>query len=93
MLSQLAAQSIWAIGSTFKSAPKPFKQCFIIGAIFRNQLIIAAHALLPEHSEEFYSEALEAISSAVEPAKPRKSLNFKNCDFWCSWLCVGFLLK
>nr|CAD2156157.1 unnamed protein product [Meloidogyne enterolobii] len=79
MLQQLAAQSIWAIGSTFKSAPKPFKQCFIIGAIFRNQLIIAAHALLPEHSEEFYTEALEAISNAVEPAKPRKIItDFEN---------------
>ncbi|KAL7073867.1 hypothetical protein ACQ4LE_007014 [Meloidogyne hapla] len=79
MLQHLAGQSIWAIGSTFKSAPRPFKQCFIIGAIFRNQLIIAAHALLPQHSEEFYIEALEAIANAIDPAKPRKIItDFEN---------------
>jgi hypothetical protein len=76
LLQQLAGQITWAIGGAFKSAPNPFKHCFIIGAIFRSQLIIAGHALFTENSEQYYIEALEAIANAIKPAKPRRGLKF-----------------
>nr|CAD2145609.1 unnamed protein product [Meloidogyne enterolobii] len=79
MLQQLAGQTTWAIGSSFKLAPVPFKHCFVIGALFRSQLIVAAHALLTENSEQSYIEALDAVASAIKPAKPRRIItDFEN---------------
>nr|CAD2147780.1 unnamed protein product [Meloidogyne enterolobii] len=72
MLQQLAGQTTWTIGASFKVAPAPFKHAFVIGTIVRSQLIVAAHALLTENSEQFYIEALNAVSAAVRPTKPRR---------------------
>ncbi|CAK5024843.1 unnamed protein product [Meloidogyne enterolobii] len=79
MLQQLAGQTTWTIGSSFKLAPAPFKHCFVIGTIVRSQLIVAAHALLTENSEQFYIEALNAVVAAIRPAKPRRVItDFEN---------------
>uniref|UniRef100_A0A914NUS1 MULE transposase domain-containing protein n=1 Tax=Meloidogyne incognita TaxID=6306 RepID=A0A914NUS1_MELIC len=72
MLQQLAGQTTWTIGASFKVAPAPFKHAFVIGTIVRSQLIVAAYALLTENSEQFYIEALNAVSVAVRPTKPRR---------------------
>jgi len=74
MLQQLAGQTTWTIGASFKLAPSPFKHSFVIGTIVRSQLIVAAHALLSENSEQFYIEALNAVAAAVRPTKPRRSI-------------------
>ena len=78
MLQQLAGQTSWTIGSSLKLAPAPFKHSFVIGTIVRSQLIVAAHALLSENSEQFYIEALNAVAAAVRPTKPRRSIFFYN---------------
>jgi len=74
MLQQLAGQTTWTIGTSFRLIPAPFKYCFVIATVLRSQLIVAAHALLTENSEAFYMEALDAIAAAVKPTKPRRSI-------------------
>jgi len=76
MLQQLAGQTTWTIGASFKLAPSPFKYSFVIGTIVRGQLIVAAHALLTENSESFYMEAMDAVAGPVKPTKPRRSIFF-----------------
>uniref|UniRef100_A0A915NRF8 MULE transposase domain-containing protein n=1 Tax=Meloidogyne floridensis TaxID=298350 RepID=A0A915NRF8_9BILA len=79
MLQQLAGQTTWTIGTSFRLIPAPFKYCFVIATVLRSQLIVAAHALLTENSEAFYMEALDAISAAVKPTKPRRIItDFEN---------------
>uniref|UniRef100_A0A914NNT2 MULE transposase domain-containing protein n=1 Tax=Meloidogyne incognita TaxID=6306 RepID=A0A914NNT2_MELIC len=76
MLQQLAGQTTWTIGTSFRLIPAPFKYCFVIATVLRSQLIVAAHALLTENSEAFYMEALDAISAAVKPTKPRRNVKW-----------------
>uniref|UniRef100_A0A914ND54 FLYWCH-type domain-containing protein n=1 Tax=Meloidogyne incognita TaxID=6306 RepID=A0A914ND54_MELIC len=79
MLQQLAGQTTWTIGASFKLAPSPFKYSFVIGTIVRGQLIVAAHALLTENSESFYMEAMDAVAGPVKPTKPRRIItDFEN---------------
>nr|CAD2145606.1 unnamed protein product [Meloidogyne enterolobii] len=79
MLQQLAGQTTWTIGASFKLAPSPFKHCFVVGVLVRSQLIVAAHALLTENSEQLYMEALNAVVAAIRPAKPRRVItDFEN---------------
>ncbi|KAL7073866.1 hypothetical protein ACQ4LE_007017 [Meloidogyne hapla] len=79
LLQQLAGQITWTIGLSFKATPNPFTHSFIVGAIFRSQFLVVAHALLTENSEHFYIEALEAIAAAVKPTKPRRIItDFEN---------------
>lgn len=58
------------------SAPKQFKQSFVIGVIIRNRVIFAARALLTGDSSSFYEEALDVIANSIEPSKPTKSMLF-----------------
>ena len=81
MLQQLAGQTSWTIGSSFKLAPAPFKHCFVVGVLVRNQLIVAAHALMTENSEQLYMEALNAVVAAIRPTKPRRGIFFY-CHFF-----------
>ncbi|CAK5025731.1 unnamed protein product [Meloidogyne enterolobii] len=79
MLQQLAGQTTWTIGASFKLAPSPFKHCFVVGVLVRSQLIVAAHALLTENSEQLCMEALNAVVAAIRPAKPRRVItDFEN---------------
>ena len=55
------------------SAPKQFRQSFVIGAIVRNRVIFAARALLQGDTSSYFEEALDVIANSIEPTKPRKS--------------------
>lgn len=74
MIELLSQSDSWAVDGTFKSSPKGFKQCFIIGAMVKvHKIIIAAHALLPGKNKRFYEEAFRAINEKLGPNKPKKS--------------------
>ena len=74
MLQQLAVHPSWTMSGSPNSAPKQFRQSFVIGAIVRNRVIFAARALLQGDSSSFYEEALDVIANSIEPTKPRKSM-------------------
>lgn len=63
MIELLAKNDSWAADGTFKSCPKPkiFKQSFIVGAMIKNRVITAVHALLPGKDIRYYQEAFRAI--------------------------------
>jgi len=73
MLQQLAIHPSWTMSGSPNSAPKQFRQSFVIGAIVRNRVIFAARALLQGDTSSYYEEALDVIANSIEPTKPRKS--------------------
>ncbi|CAK5059040.1 unnamed protein product [Meloidogyne enterolobii] len=72
MLQQLAIHPSWTMSGSPNSAPKQFRQSFVIGAIVRNRVIFAARALLQGDTSSYYEEALDVIANSIEPTKPRK---------------------
>ncbi|KAL7074033.1 hypothetical protein ACQ4LE_006286 [Meloidogyne hapla] len=72
MLQQLAIHPSWTMSGSPNSAPKQFRQSFVIGTIVRNRVIFAARALLQGDTSSYYEEALDVIASSIEPTKPRK---------------------
>ena len=51
---------------TFNTAPKLFKQLYVIHARLRQSAVTCAYALLTGKSQELYEEMLQAISRAAE---------------------------
>ncbi|KAF7638676.1 hypothetical protein Mgra_00001758 [Meloidogyne graminicola] len=78
MLQQLSIHPSWTMSGLPNSAPKQFKQSFVIGVIIRNRVIFAARALLTGDSSSFYEEALDVIANSIEPSKPTKILDYDN---------------
>nr|CAD2201296.1 unnamed protein product [Meloidogyne enterolobii] len=72
MLQQLAIHPSWTMSGSPNSAPKQFRQSFVIGAIVRNRVIFAARALLQGDTSSYFEEALDVIANSIEPTKPRK---------------------
>jgi hypothetical protein len=65
----------WACDGTFKVAPRPWVQCFVVGAFINaSQTIPCVYALLPGKQSKYYAEALQAIKAAIYPTFPLKSI-------------------
>ena len=63
----------WGGDGTFKAAPKPFVQCFVLAAFVNAQkMVICCHALLPGKNKKYYAEALTALKTASHPVNPHR---------------------
>ena len=59
--------NVWAMDGTFKTAPAPFKQVFVIMAQLpnREKFLPSCYAVLPDKCGETYSRLLGALQSAL----------------------------
>ena len=65
-IRQLAMKGEWYMDGTFKTAPKLFKQLYVIRARLGQSAVTCAYALLTGKSQELYEEMLQAISRTAE---------------------------
>ena len=66
LLDILRQSKKWSLDGSFKSAPKLWTQCFIIGCYINKRIVICAQALLPGKDKKYYVEALRAIKKAIQ---------------------------
>ncbi|KAL3114475.1 hypothetical protein niasHT_011604 [Heterodera trifolii] len=72
LLSVLKQNRRWSLDGTFRSAPKPWMQVFVIGCYVNNRMVVAAQALLPGKASKYYIEVLQQLKRAIEPVLPIK---------------------
>ncbi|KAL3094137.1 hypothetical protein niasHS_004822 [Heterodera schachtii] len=75
LLSVLKQNRRWSLDGTFRSAPKPWMQVFVIGCYVNNRMVVAAQALLPGKASKYYTEVLQQLKRAVEPILPIKVMS------------------
>ena len=66
---------------TFNTAPKLFKQLYVIHARFRQSAVTCACALLTGKSQQLYEEILQAISRAAEELGFTMDPEYVHLDF------------
>ncbi|CAK5059269.1 unnamed protein product [Meloidogyne enterolobii] len=69
LLDILSQNKHWACDGTFKSAPRPFAQCFCIGAFVRGRIVVCVQALLPTKKTIHYQEVLREVRRAINEAE------------------------
>ncbi|KAL3069531.1 hypothetical protein niasHT_034713 [Heterodera trifolii] len=74
LLSVLKQNRRWSLDGTFRSAPKPWMQVFVIGCYVNNRMVVAAQALLPVMSD-FEIGMLKAMRH-VFPSCERSGCSF-----------------
>ncbi|KAL3082287.1 hypothetical protein niasHT_031460 [Heterodera trifolii] len=74
LLSVLKQNRRWSLDGTFRSAPKPWMQVFVIGCYVNNRMLVAAQALLPVMSD-FEIGMLKAMRH-VFPSCERSGCSF-----------------
>ncbi|KAL3079463.1 hypothetical protein niasHT_031792 [Heterodera trifolii] len=72
LLSMLKQNRRWSLDGTFRSAPKPWTQVFVIGCYVNNRMVVAAQALLPGKASKYYAEVLQQLKRAIDPVIPIK---------------------
>ncbi|KAL3125148.1 hypothetical protein niasHT_002817 [Heterodera trifolii] len=77
LLSMLKQNRRWSLDGTFRSAPKPWTQVFVIGCYVNNRMVVAAQALLPGKASKYYAEVLQQLKRSIDPIRPIKVM----CDF------------
>ncbi|KAL3104924.1 hypothetical protein niasHT_028456 [Heterodera trifolii] len=74
LLSMLKQNRRWSLDGTFRSAPKPWTQVFVIGCYVNNRMVVSAQALLPVMCD-FETGMLKAMRH-VFPSCERSGCNF-----------------
>ncbi|KAL3104969.1 hypothetical protein niasHT_028501 [Heterodera trifolii] len=67
LLSMLKQNRWWSLDGTFRSVPKPWTQVFVIGCYVNNRMVVAAQALLPGKTSNYYAQVLQKLKRAIDP--------------------------
>ena len=81
LLEKLKQNRRWSLDGTFRTAPKPWAQAFVIGCYVNNRLVVAVQALVPGKKSKYYREVLQQIKNAIDPITPVKGKKKINVFF------------